>query len=532
MGNRSTKLSWSWPLVSLSWVPEIISTFGDLMEQTWTGLKREMVANATNKKFSSNIFKQLQSLLTETSIVEEKGRIIQVNVKPYNASVRNHLVILVEESSEPWAKFFYEIYKKKISISYSQIKENPPIFFPELALFPVFKQWSSFFQYIGYGFLIQVDHFMPSSSISEKLVQDSMFVQKCLKAIGDPRHLTGSSSLHTERDFLSWTKGEDWLPLSEDRNLKPRIPFDLIKQKWKERWKNKDALQSALDEGGKIWAQMIYDELNNCQINNLESFILSCKTFIDYFLFGKSRLDNDFLDTEKIQVIRKRWDKVYLKVSPHLWKILPNLYKDITRLYWGIRFYRNSLRKPFLEVSYDDGIFKLETEPIKKLPIRCSRSKRSLYAILKTLSQINISLSRLSETSKSCYRNEAKKLFQEIENYMPSNQLERTELLEELYGFIILNSGEKMQLENYVPVNQNFGYPEVEDSLLQLCFWVHNYFNLQEMPQCRIIGKVKRQLETIQEKFIKEIKYYEKHQSEWDIACAELKKILSECTDR
>ena len=528
MGNRKAKLSWTWPLISLEWLPEILSSFDYLIEPTWIGLKRQMTINVAIKSFSNNVFNQLQRILIETNLIAEKGKFIQQTVKPDYSSIRNHLTILVNESSEPWANFFSEVSLKKCKLIYSQIKDNPPNTFPDIASYPVFKQWSKFFQYIGYGHLIDKELFIPGSTITDDMIKDVNFIEKCLKAIRDPRHLTGYDSLHTESDFLSWTNGEDFLPITNDKELKPRIPFELIQQRWQDNKDRKDALFTALNAGSKNWHQNIDQQLSNYAFSDLISLIYTCKMILDYFLFGKQIIDNDFIDKEKIYSIKKRWDSVKnFKLPNHLWKILPNLYKDITRLYWGITQYRNSLQRPiFNHKLYNDSIFKTDLVLTNKIPIRCFRSRRSLHAILQTFTIIYISLSRLMDNKINYYYKElTQNSLNDINNYLPANPLETSEIIGQLKEFIELNSEEQTYLNSNDKLDFHFDYPE--ESIPQTCFWIHKYHELLGTPQILIIKKVKKELNTIQNKFVKDINYYEKDQTDWEDSCSYLKKIIS-----
>jgi hypothetical protein len=528
MGTRKTKLRWSWPLISLEWIPEILSSFDNLIEPSWIGLQRQLTVHVASKKFSNRIFDQLQQLLIDMHLVEEKGKFIQATVNSNPTSIRKHLTDLLNESSEPWANFFSEVSQKKYELIYSQIKDNPPLAYPDIAFYPVFKQWSSFFQYIGYGYLTDKEHFIPESLITDEMVQNEKFIEKCLKAIGDPRHLTGNDSLHTEREFLSWTNGEDYLPITVDQELKPRIPFELIHKRWQENKTEKSGLLVALTESTESWYQMIETQLSDYAFSNLVSVIYTCKLILDYFLFGKLVSDNDFIDKEKIYSIQKRWHSVnHFKLPNNLWKILPNLYKDITRLYWGITQYRNSLQRPiFNEKLYDDSIFKTKLELTSKIPIRCFRSRRSLQAIFQSFSTIYISLSRLIDNQiNHYYQNQTQNRLNDINNYLPANPLKTKELIENLIEFIELNSEEKTYLQNHIKLDFQFDYPE--EIILQTCFWVHKYYDLLEMPQISIINTLKTQLDMIQKKYIKDINYYEKDQNEWDISCNYLKRITS-----
>ena len=529
MGTRNKKLSWSWPLISLKWIAEILSSFDHLIEPTWIGLKRQITFQVANTTFSSNIFKQLQRLLTELQLVEETGRIIQPTIKPTETCVKKHLIHLCEYNSASWATYFFEIYRKQTQIIFNQMIDTPPVSFPEISSYPVFKQWAQYFQYIGYGLLIEPEYFIPESMVTDKFVYDVKFIEKCLKAIDNPRQLTGKHSLHTEGDFLVWSKGEDYLPISEDSKLIPRIPHDRIYEEWLESKPKKGALLGALNEGMKFWYQMIDEKIADSPFSDLISTIYTCKKFIDYFLFGKSILDNDFIDKENIFAIQKKWEFVnHFKMPNNLWKLMPNLYKDITRLNWGITHYRNSLQRPTIRAyKYDDTLFNSDFEFAKKIPIRCSRSKRSLHAILNSLSKIYASIMRLNDhQTYHHYQGRTKKLLNELNHYIPSDPLEKIEVLAQLDKFIELTSQEKNILKNRIQVNSHFDFPQ--DQSLKICFWVHKYHDLQEIPQTAVIKKIKEQLELLQKRYIKDICYYEKYQDEWNIACDQIKKIASD----
>ncbi len=37
---KNNILTWSWPLISLEWIPEILASFDNLIEPSWAGLQR------------------------------------------------------------------------------------------------------------------------------------------------------------------------------------------------------------------------------------------------------------------------------------------------------------------------------------------------------------------------------------------------------------------------------------------------------------------------------------------------------------
>ena len=258
MGNRKNNLSWAWPLISLEWIPDILASINDaLIEPSWIGLHRAMTIQVANRSFANQIFSQLQTLLKETELVQEIGRHIATTVIPDGNNVKYHLLNYFNESLQPWAKFFRIISQEKFELDFNRIVENPPEQWTEIVNFPVFKQWGQFFQYIGLGFLVANDHFIPESVIKNKRYLNIKFVERCLKAIGDPRYLTGTFSLHTEADFLAWTKGEDHLPVSDDPGLSPRIPYDQILKEWETNKNKTGAWRTALINADDIWKQSI-----------------------------------------------------------------------------------------------------------------------------------------------------------------------------------------------------------------------------------------------------------------------------------
>ena len=309
MGTRKNNLTWSWPLISLEWVPEILSSFGSLIEPTWAGLRRQMTANAQNRAFANGIFSQLQKCLLETSLVIEKGRFIRSAGSRSSNSTKKHLAELFEESDSAWADFFRTIHKKKIELRFDRIDQEIAALWPDISNYSVFKQWSEYFQYLGFGTLLRHDRFFPDSAITYEMASDPIFVERCLKANGDPRHLTGVLSLHAEADFLAWTIGEEHLPISEDPNLFPRIPLDAIKGEWAQNT-HEDSWRTALSVGRDKWAKSIRDTLSAYPFSNLPSWVYTCKYLLDYFLFGRPSYNTDFLDQDGLLLARKKWNSV------------------------------------------------------------------------------------------------------------------------------------------------------------------------------------------------------------------------------
>ncbi|MFX0195358.1 MAG: hypothetical protein ACFFCW_04475 [Candidatus Hodarchaeota archaeon] len=461
-------------------------------------------------------------------MVQEQGRYISPSVNPTYTSTRNHLFKCFQESSHPWATFFRTVYDRETELRFDQIKADPPKQWPDIAKFSIFKQWAQFFQYIGLGFLISNDHFVPESVITNNMYGDHKFVEKCLKAIWDPRRLSGSFCLHTGADFFAWTKGEDILPISDDPDLVPRIPYDVMIHTYEINKNDRGAWRTALRKGVDEWCSSIHTQLSKYPFSNLYELINNCKLLIDYFLFGRPCYTNDYLDREDLQETKKMWLSVkQFKIAEGIWNILPNLFRDVTRLYWGISYYRESLRKPtFATQLVNEKIFDFkEVHGVRKIPIRCYRSKRTLYAVLRNLSFIHRALSRMTPSKTlEYYQMQAKKLYLDVTMYLPSDPLELVELLEDVEDLVGLLQEEKQDLLNVPKIDISSNY--LNSPILQMCFWIHRYHEYMGNASILALTGIKKRLEGLQERLTKEIRHFDIKNNNWDNAHYRLKEKL------
>jgi hypothetical protein len=526
MGNRENNLSWSWPLISLEWIPGILASVENLIEPSWIALRREMSTHVANQSFTNQLFLQLQKFFKETELIKENGKCISVSLRPDIISIKDYLFNFYVKSIRPWAYYYKFISTHRTELIFNQINANPPKQWPEIGKYKIFKQWSQFFQYTGLGFFFNNDHFIPESAITKEMCHDTKFIECCLKATGDPRYLTGELSLHTKADFLAWTKGENYLPISNDPNLFPRIPSELILKNIESNKERSRRWSNAITIAKDTWKDSLTILLSKYPFSKLNRLIFTCKYLIDFFLFGKSVHDNDFLDKDCVYSIKKRWKSVKnYRLSEQIWEHMPNLYRDTTRLFWGIAFYRNSLRNPSInDKFYDEQILKYyDTRDIKGLSIKCFRSKRTIQSIFKNFLAIHYSLMRLIENNVGeNYEKKAKRIFNISVNYLPKNSLELSELLIELESLIELHPEEKSHLINFPYIDIFTGLPNI--TTLQNCFWIHRYYDLVETPQIKTVNKISRKLDELENKLIKDIRYYNKRHTDWDSACKQIKQ--------
>jgi hypothetical protein len=513
MGNRKYTLTWQWPLICLEWIPEVLASYDSIIEPSWAGLQRVMTAHVANQSFGIRIFSQLKCFLTDTRLVEQYGTHIRFTIDPKREYVKLHLKMIFDESHDEWADYFRDVYEHRRVITYEDIKSEIPAW-SDVTSYPVFKQWSQYFQFIDLGLLLPDNLFLPISALSNYEYRDYRFIERCLKAVsGDPRHLTGRFSFHSESDSLSWTKGESHIPLSYDSNIDPRFPYELIVTECED----DEAISSdwilRVRSAQEYWDAAITKKLNDVGITDLDELIIHWKYLLDYFLFGNFHFNGDNLDRNTLDSVKRLWQSVrsFRMVDGH-WSILPNLFRDITRLYWGVSFFRNSLTRPLPIISdLNTQIFHLDAKLLKSIPIKCHKSRRSLYAIQSAIMFIYKALSPLidNDVGKS-YEDGAKATYDEVMSYIiNSDSLDRRELVEELESLVSLQP-EKIYSLSYIS-QIDFPSFRANNSVMKLCYWVHRHRQVVENTHVKNVVEVRTRLNIMEDQLRKELNVLDKN---------------------
>lgn len=530
MGNRINTLSWSWPLISYEWLPEILKSLENLLEPSWIGLEREMTREVPNPKTGRHAFRQLRKLLEEMSLIREAGRFIETAVEPDRICVVNHFRGRYQDSSAGWANYFRQIDESKEKIHFGDFDSNKPKSWEQIAKYSVFKQWTGYFQFIGYGFRISNDLFIPDSAITEEMCHDQKFIEQCIKASWDLRLLTGKYSLNTEADYLAWTKGEESLSISKDPNLSPRIAHDKIIKECR-----LNGLNHALKQVLPNWHGTIYSILEQHSFPDLHKTILTCKQLLDYFIFGQLNLTQDNLTKENINNIKNIWKSVpHFKIKGTVWNSLPSLYKSVTRLSLGCLYFRNSLRKLIkLESNFDESIlYNLKLENIRNQPVRCFRLSKTLYSILEPIIDIGITLSRLSKARvHDKLEEQIVSLYETSSNFLPTCKIDLSETLRELEKLVEIDDSTKVFLNKYIPTSNPINYAPTNE-LLRTCYWVHllNQYNYDQIIIS--IKSLQSKLDAKKNLLLREIKDLESAPVLWENAYSDFKKKLKEIEGR
>lgn len=529
MGNEKIQLSWAWPLISYRWIPEILASINHAIEPSWSGLHREMTNYVVNTGIGNKIFLQLKTLLLESQLIQEQGKYILPTVQPTEKHVREYLSSFLSLSTPPWVLFYRRIMEEGIStLSFEELVQNPPRLWPEIARYPVFKQWTEFLQYLELGFLVDSKQFIPVGAVSSNMIQDTQFIDKCCKCLGDPRHLTGRDSLHTQADFLSWTSGESTLTVSADTELAPRIPVEHIAHVF-ESTPPTQRCHHSIKKGIAIWDKWITNHMKDYPFANLTTLIITVKTVLDFFLFGEEQ----FEPTDDIKKVvfnaKNKWESIpNFQISGNVWQVLPKLYQDIVRLTYGVKYYRNSLKKidrpqDCIEIHFLT-ITKQELEKIKKIPIRCFRSKRSLHSILQTTSMIHTTLSRIEQKNSYTFLEDyIQNKFESVRFFLPSDPIDRQELMNDVDEIVELTDGD---IRDIISIDYPVLFCKYQVPIIRLSYWAHLYYDIHNDHKLATIDNLQKKLTRIRNVKIKEIQHYKSNIDIWDKSfCAFQKQI-------
>jgi hypothetical protein len=520
MGNPGTKLSWSWPLISIEWLPEVLQSIPSLIEPTWSGLQRQMTLETPNPGFGNRMFHQLRTMLTEIELVRETGNHICSTVAPDSDSVRGTLLRIYMTSSAPWAKFHRSLAARSNALVYLELREGPPSIWPEIASYPIFKQWTELFSFLGLGVLLKPDVFLPAQLLAP---MDLPMLEKAIISWEDPHRLTGRKSLHTGADYLLWTKGETILPLTDDPAMHPRIPLQPIADALHHNSADGEIGHSAT-EAVQTWFQSICFELASAGIPNLDRFIVSSKQFLDYFVFGRAAPLTDVITRDEFEACWNVWDSVQgFSLSAGVRRHLPNVFRDTTRLYWGIAYYRNSLRRPTRdEILLLSELDQSRLGKLRLVPIRCSRSRRGLCSIAGTVMPIVKSIQHLVVKDIGISNERlGRESIDRVTSFFPSKTLEVEELLSDLRTLLNCDRMRYSQIGDLVHITLPDASPT--DPILHACYWIHRQYDLVHNSTLALLDQIVWDIDEHRRKLLDDMHQAEQGVGDWVRSCERLR---------
>ena len=313
------------------------------------------------------------------------------------------------------------------------------------------------------------------------------------------------------------------MPISKDTRLKHRIPHEIITD-----GSSTTSPIEKMNYGVLYWKRQIHETISETITIELAQLIITYKIFIDYFLFGRRRYTVDYLSKNKTDSIREQWSEIpNFRISDNVWKSLPKLFNNITRLSFGILYYRNSLQRIIKPWDYyNEKFLEIEnSDRIKNLPIRSLRTKRTISNFIENISAINCAISRIiSSNSIKKIKSNCIKLYQDSANFLPKDSIDLKSVLSDASKLIVIDKNEISNFNHDVPINLISDCPEYDK--ISSCYWVHRSKDILSNPKAIAIQSLKRKLEKLEKQLILDISYFEGGLKDWEEACSKLKFIL------
>ena len=505
---NKTTIRWDWPLISLEWIPDILKDFDYMYEPSWSGLYNLLTRELDYQIFAKRTFYQIKRFLLEFSIVEEQGKYLFPKIKSDEEALKTHLNMIVKSLSEPWHNLFESLSTTKSSLCFQDIKNQPPSEWKIISNYAIFKQWASLYQYIDLGILVNKYQFYPITYFENDNDSRNELIENCFFYHGDPRILTYKFSTHTLADSLALHKGEVYLPFTNESKSSTKYEFISVPLNINNNSASKNIIKD-IQFSISDWKRNIISELNSNNIENVQKLIQASKYLIDFFLFGELNISDDHIDYNCLMQVKNMWESESShKLSDRFWETLSKYYRDITRLYWGERFYNNYLVKRVDEIEFESNLIINKNFPAyKKLPIRSLKSKRTLKSIFDNNYIINKKINNLiNKNLISVYKTKAQKLSYYLCDYLPPDAIERKYIINKLYKMNMISEMECILLSSDYEKTNISEIPKNE--ILQQAYWLHYYNRLNKNPIIKTIETIDSRLQIRINQLYSSIEYY------------------------
>lgn len=483
-------ISWNWPLIEINWIPEILIYIDKVPYHSWNIIERDLSLLSPNKKFSKYLFIQVKSFLMDFNLICERNDEISLQVLADKNSIKSHLLNIYRNSDEQWAIFFKTLYENKISFEFR--KDNAHLHMGSIFISSpaIFRQWALFFEFIDQAFLIDYKLLIPMSSITPKMVEDVIFLDRMVKRRGDPRLILPLKSKQQKADSLLFTKGETRVSITDDSNISPRIgPKVFCKINASE---NSELFLQMLDKSIAEYNKEIHTLYEGHITKDVETYIYSSKMLFDYFTYGKENLRCDYIEPDTIKRLKNIWEQsLKVKIPLTFWNEFPKIYTTITHLCWGIVYLCNYLNRPINLIDFDEEIIS-HAYVNTKLSIRCKRSRISLTKIMQTVSLIYKKTSLPETTTKVWQIKNAIIDLSALESYyLPADPIDRKIVLDQISEHVFLPDSDKTELIKGNEKTLSFSKSPILDTLASII----DFHNMKETKYFSALLRLKERVD-------------------------------------
>lgn len=230
---------------------------------------------------------------------------------------------------------------------------------------------------------------------------------KLISGPSDIRQLCGFNSKQVEADFLMIYRKLEAAPISDDLDVLPRIPMSQLP----ELPCSPEALLAGVHEARVAWNEQLREYFGTIALEDFGGFIIYAKEFMDLLIWGASAPLLSVVSHDRLARVSGALERFGVRAEDlvTVWRGLALVYRQISRLSWGIRYLSNNLSAPN-PPGPDAGAFaKICSLPLaKQSAISMSRSGHSLMTLIRPLRLLHQALGAwsgrgaLAQSARDC----------------------------------------------------------------------------------------------------------------------------------
>ena len=207
---------------------------------------------------------------------------------------------------------------------------------------------------------------------------------KLISGPSDIRQLCGFTSKHVEADFLMIYRKLETVPISDDADVLPRIPMSQLPAL---PCRPGDLL-AGRDDARTAWNRQLTEYFGAIAPEDFEGFIAYAKKLLDLLLWGASAPMQSVVSHDRLVKVSSALQRFGIRAEDLVtaWRGLALVYRQISRLSWGIQFLSNNLSHPNPPGPNAEAFGRIcSLPPALQSAISMSRSGYSLTTLIRPL---------------------------------------------------------------------------------------------------------------------------------------------------
>lgn len=253
---------------------------------------------------------------------------------------------------------------------------------PEFARDELFQKRSSVC--LGLGIVTATGEFLSIEDLSARGSLTPREWGKLISRSGDMRRLCDLNSTHSEADYLMIYRNLDAPPICDDQDVLPRVPVNLLPVMPC----SPVVLLSSIHQAENAWRLQLSEYLGQTTLEHFDRFIIYAKELLDMLFWGASSPMKSVVSHDHLVNVSGALRRFGVRAEDltTVWRGVASVYRQISRLSWGIRYLSNNLWRPHPpnpDVRAFLSICDLPTE--KQMGISVARSGHSLMSLIRPL---------------------------------------------------------------------------------------------------------------------------------------------------